>query len=64
VLSLKLQGGPFSPEQAEAFLRDAHSAAAVTLRLWDEEAKIPGLQTPGLAHFRPHLLAALMPKGL
>jgi predicted HD phosphohydrolase len=31
----------------------------VRLRRWDEQAKMPHLQTPDLAHFRPHLEALL-----
>ena len=58
LLSLKLQGGPFSPEEAEAFRRGPHGEAALALRRWDEEAKVPGLATPPLEHFRPHLEAA------
>jgi phosphonate degradation associated HDIG domain protein len=59
VLSLKLQGGPFSPREADAFRQHPHAAAALALRRWDEEAKLPGLATPDLEHFRPHLEAAL-----
>jgi gamma-butyrobetaine dioxygenase len=53
--SLKLQGGPMSPAEVEAFRRNAHAEAAVALRRWDDEAKVPGLATPDLEHFRPHL---------
>jgi [1-hydroxy-2-(trimethylamino)ethyl]phosphonate dioxygenase len=59
VLSLRLQGGQFSAEEVEAFRRNPFAQAAVALRRWDEEAKVEGLETPGLAHFRPHLEAAL-----
>ena len=59
VLSLKLQGGPFSPDEVREFLKNPHARAAVTLRHWDEEAKIKDLETPGLQHFQPHLEAAL-----
>lgn len=58
LLSLKLQGGPFSSEEAERFRAGPHAATAVALRCWDEGAKVPGLATPGLDHFRPHLEAA------
>jgi phosphonate degradation associated HDIG domain protein len=62
-LSLQLQGGAFSPQEAEAFRRRAHFEAALALRRWDEEAKVAGLATPDLAHFRPHLEAALVRRG-
>jgi phosphonate degradation associated HDIG domain protein len=56
--SLRLQGGPFSPDEAAEFRADPHAEAAVALRRLDEQAKVPGLPTPGLEHFRPFLEAA------
>lgn len=58
-LSLKLQGGPFTPQEVRDFRQNPHAEAALALRRWDEEAKIPGLKTPGLEHFRPCLESAL-----
>lgn len=49
--SLELQGGTFSPDQADAFIAQAHAADAVALRLWDDQAKTRGLPTPPLAHY-------------
>jgi OPA family glycerol-3-phosphate transporter-like MFS transporter len=60
VLSLKLQGGPFAADEAEAFRRGPYFEAALALRRWDEAAKMPGLATPPLEHFRPHLEAVLV----
>jgi phosphonate degradation associated HDIG domain protein len=59
-VSLALQGGPMSPAEAEAFRGNPHAVAAVALRRWDEAAKIAGLVTPPLEHFRSHLEAALV----
>jgi phosphonate degradation associated HDIG domain protein len=59
--SLRVQGGPFTPEQAERFRREPHAEGALALRRWDEAAKVPGLPTPGLAHFRTCLEAVLLP---
>lgn len=53
--SLRVQGGPFTAAQAEDFRRGPHAAAALDLRRWDEAAKVPGLATPGLDHFRRYL---------
>jgi [1-hydroxy-2-(trimethylamino)ethyl]phosphonate dioxygenase len=47
IWSLKLQGGPFADEAAK-------------LRRWDESAKIYGLQTPALDHFRQYMEACLI----
>lgn len=49
--SLKLQGGIFSEEEAAAFIGEASAKDAVQLRLWDDRAKQPDLQTPGLSHY-------------
>jgi [1-hydroxy-2-(trimethylamino)ethyl]phosphonate dioxygenase len=57
ILSLKLQGGPFTPEEVAEFRELPHAEAAVTLRRHDEQAKIRGLVTPNLEHFRPYLEA-------
>jgi phosphonate degradation associated HDIG domain protein len=56
--SLKLQGGPFTPDEAARFHKHPHAEAAVALRRFDEQAKVPGLPTPALEHFRPYLEAA------
>ncbi len=49
--SLKLQGGIFSKEEADNFIAEPGASDAVRLRLWDEWAKQPSLQTPGLSHY-------------
>ena len=49
--SLKLQGGIFSDEDAEAFIAEPGAKDAVRVRIWDDLAKRPDLQTPGLSHF-------------
>lgn len=53
--SLELQGGPMSQEEQLAFEREPEYLAAVALRHWDDEAKIPGFQVPGLEHYRAKL---------
>jgi phosphonate degradation associated HDIG domain protein len=59
VLSLKAQGGPFSPEAARHFASQPGAADAIRLRRWDERAKEAGLTIPALDHFRPCLEASL-----
>jgi phosphonate degradation associated HDIG domain protein len=56
--SLQLQGGPLTPDESAQFRMRPHAEAAVMLRRLDEQAKVPGLHTPGLEHFRPNLEAA------
>lgn len=55
--SLELQGGVYSPAEAEAFIRQPHAYEAVLLRRWDDLAKTPGRATPGIAHFGAVLAA-------
>jgi predicted HD phosphohydrolase len=50
--SLLLQGGPMSPLEVAAFDKLDHRAAALALRLIDDEAKVAGLKTPGLESYR------------
>jgi len=49
--SLKLQGGIFSPEEAAQFIAEPGAPDAVHLRLWDDLAKQPEIQTPPLPHY-------------
>jgi [1-hydroxy-2-(trimethylamino)ethyl]phosphonate dioxygenase len=58
VESLHIQGGPMSDEEVAAFEALPTASIAVQLRRWDDEAKIPNLNVPGLAHYRPVLLQA------
>ncbi|MEM9684227.1 MAG: phosphonate degradation HD-domain oxygenase [Pseudomonadota bacterium] len=58
VRSLELQGGPFSEERASQFIDRPYAEDAVQLRRWDDDAKVVGLETPPLEHFRPHLEAS------
>jgi len=59
ILSLKLQGGPFTAEQALAFEALPFAAEAARLRRYDDAAKIAGGRTPDLEHYRPSLAAGL-----
>ena len=50
-LSLNLQGGPMAAREASGFAASPAAEAAMRLRRWDDEAKIPGLNTPHWTHF-------------
>lgn len=52
VTSLRVQGGPFTSAEAEIFKENTFSDAAIALRSWDESAKDPKAETPGLGHYR------------
>jgi len=49
--SLELQGGIFDEHQISAFEELPFHAEATRLRRYDDLAKVPGHQTPGLAHY-------------
>jgi phosphonate degradation associated HDIG domain protein len=51
-LSLRLQGGPFSAEQATGFSEAPYAADAVRLRRWDDEGKVAGAIIPALETYR------------
>ncbi len=61
VLSLSLQGGPMSPQEVTAFDAIPHSAAAVQLRRFDEQAKVRNLETPSIQHFLPYVARCIVP---
>jgi [1-hydroxy-2-(trimethylamino)ethyl]phosphonate dioxygenase len=54
-LSLELQGGPMTHAQCRRFARSPFAADAVRLRRWDDDGKVAGLATPGLAEYWPML---------
>jgi predicted HD phosphohydrolase len=43
VISLRLQGGPMSTEECQAFEANPYYADAVQLRRYDDMAKVPNL---------------------
>lgn len=55
VLSLGLQGGPMSSEEANAFMALQFAQEAIALRQWDDEAKMPDLPVPDIHTYLPHL---------
>lgn len=59
VRSLALQGGPMTAAEAAAFASLPGATDAVTLRRFDEAAKVKGLTTPDVAHFLPYVRACL-----
>jgi predicted HD phosphohydrolase len=59
-LSLALQGGAMTPDEAAAFAADPHGRDAAELRRADEAAKVIGRTVPDLDHWAPvvHAVAA------
>ena len=54
-LSLGLQGGPMTDQEAKVFLAAPFAPDAITLRRWDDDAKIPDLPMPSLHSYLPLL---------
>jgi phosphonate degradation associated HDIG domain protein len=57
IQSLQLQGGPFNAEEIRIFESEPYYREAVMVRRWDDEAKAPGLQVPGLDAYESLLRA-------
>jgi phosphonate degradation associated HDIG domain protein len=62
--SLELQGGPFSPEEAEIFIALPHAHDAVALRRWDDLSKDPTRVVPPLATYRDLLASLRKPRSV
>jgi phosphonate degradation associated HDIG domain protein len=59
VQSLHLQGGLMKANETDRFAAELYAEDAVKLRRWDDEGKIVGAKTPGLAHFERYVTASL-----
>lgn len=57
VESLRLQGGPMSEEEVCAFAQSPNWRSKVRVRMWDDRAKTPGAEVPGLETYRELLTA-------
>ena len=57
--SLKLQGGVMSDEERAKFEEIPHYQDALTLRRWDDQAKVKGLETAGLEKYKNIVLKCL-----
>ena len=50
--TLEYQGGPMTPEEAEAFEQYPLFQLIVQMRKWDEQAKVEGMPLPDMDHYR------------
>jgi phosphonate degradation associated HDIG domain protein len=57
--TLEYQGGPMTPEEAEAFEQYPLFDLIIQLRKWDEQAKIEHKPLPDLDHYRRMMLRHL-----
>jgi phosphonate degradation associated HDIG domain protein len=63
VVTLKLQGGPMSPEEAARFESEPYHEEAILVRRCDDRGKVAGLETPGLADYRKLVETLSRPTG-
>lgn len=52
IITLQLQGGPMTSLEVLQFETAPYHREAVRLRRWDDQGKVVGLKTPGLAEYR------------
>jgi len=57
--SLEVQGGPFTKEQADVFIKKPFMKQAVEIRRFDDQAKILNKKTPDLSHFKQYVVQSL-----
>jgi phosphonate degradation associated HDIG domain protein len=55
ILSLRLQGGPYTAAQRRRFERAPFASDAIRLRRWDDAGKAEGARAPTLDHYWPLL---------
>ena len=55
VHSLNLQGGPMSADEVSEFRQNPNLADIVQVRIWDDEGKVAGRETPGFDDYAPLL---------
>ena len=55
VYTLSLQGGPMTDEEAAQFAAGRYAQGAIAVRRWDDTAKDPAAQVPGIDWYRPLL---------
>tara|TARA_B100001123_G_scaffold372465_1_gene436417 strand:- start:986 stop:1537 length:552 start_codon:yes stop_codon:yes gene_type:complete len=58
-ISLEVQGGAFTKEEAEKFITKPFMKQAVELRRFDDQAKILNKKTPDLLHFQHYVEESL-----
>lgn len=51
--TLRMHGGPFTPEQVTEFKKQRLYKCMVRLCQWNDSARVVGMKTPDLAHYRP-----------
>ena len=52
LVTLKLQGGPMPRGELLQFETERYWQEAIRVRRWDDQGKVAGLKTPGLAAYR------------
>jgi predicted HD phosphohydrolase len=53
--SLKLQGGPMNENEINVFRQNTHLEKIIRVRVWDDLAKVAGVETPPFEYYAPML---------
>ncbi len=59
VHTMRLQGGPMSEAEAEAFIEQPYAKDAVRLRIWDDCGKDPEMKTEPVDHYLAYVSQCL-----
>ena len=55
VHTLNLQGGPMNPDEVAEFAENPNLKEILQVRIWDEEGKVKGVETPPYEYYAPIL---------
>ncbi|MEX0285198.1 MAG: HD domain-containing protein [Paracoccaceae bacterium] len=55
VKTLHLQGGPMSDAEVQDFASNPNLDAILQVRIWDDQGKVAGMETPDFHHYAPLL---------
>lgn len=58
--SLRLQGGPMTSAETEAFESRPFAKVAIQVRHWDDQAKVAGMEVPDLESYRDAVLQSFV----
>jgi len=62
VVTLALQGGPLGRAEVLQFETEHFHREAIQVRRWDDQGKVAGLKTPGLAEYRGLIKKFALPR--
>ena len=55
-----IQGGIYTEEEVTEARKDPWLESKLAVRRWDDQAKVPNMQTPSLDHFEEMMVSSLL----